>query len=348
MNSYDRIYNLLVEEAFLLEQRRLTSRQKLGITTGLLGALTTGVSQVGSEGTPPAFSKSSVTRAVKSKRTPPELPSVSISPKRKAALGSDKSNVSRSTGQSGRKPFYGSWNADGTPFFYDKGTHPYITGDDSQEKQAWADLAAGAEAAKNDPFRKAMTAREKAATTQREIDQQQSRIDYQNRKRRGRAKMGVTNESNSYDRIFEDLISEIGDTARGRSYIQAALHKRKKQLGHLKSANVPARDTHHGEVQVKRVQARLGPQPTNKLEDPKPLKPGKSRRVVAALLGAEKPSDAGDDAEERKEIKTDTYYDTKALPREKRTGGMPVGRMMRSTLSKASKQDWPRGRRPKL
>jgi len=152
---------------------------------------------------------------------------------------------------------------------------------------------------------------------------------------------------NSYERIFEAFISEIGDTPPGRSYIQAALHKRKEQLKHLKSANVPARDTHHAEVQVKRVKARLGPQPTNKLEDPKPLKPGKSRRVKAADA-AEKPSDAGDDAEERKEIKTDTYYDTRALPREKRPGGMPVGRMMRGALSKASKQGWPRGRRPKL
>tara|TARA_R110002051_G_scaffold300480_1_gene367888 strand:+ start:121 stop:624 length:504 start_codon:yes stop_codon:yes gene_type:complete len=152
---------------------------------------------------------------------------------------------------------------------------------------------------------------------------------------------------NSYERIFEALISEIGDTAPGRSFIQAAIRKRQGQIKTLKSANVPARDTHHGEAQVKRVQARLGPQPANPLDDAKPLKPGKSRRVKAANA-AEKPSDAGDDAEERKEIKTDTYSDTQALPREKRPGGMPVGRMMRGALSKASKQGWPRGRRPKL
>lgn len=79
MNTYERIYNLLIEEALIMEQRRMTSRQKLGVTAALLGSLAAGVSKVGGKtGLPPAVgaTQSSVT-APRQQPALPDVPSVS-------------------------------------------------------------------------------------------------------------------------------------------------------------------------------------------------------------------------------------------------------------------------------
>jgi len=51
MNTYDKIYNLILEEAFLVEQKK--GRAGLMATAGLLGAMTAGLQSTGKE-TPPA------------------------------------------------------------------------------------------------------------------------------------------------------------------------------------------------------------------------------------------------------------------------------------------------------
>lgn len=78
MNSYERVYSLLLEEALIAEQRRMTVRQKLGVTTALLGGLTAGVANVGDTGVPKAISapKASVT-APRQQAALPDVPRAS-------------------------------------------------------------------------------------------------------------------------------------------------------------------------------------------------------------------------------------------------------------------------------
>ena len=80
MNSYERVYSLLLEEALIAEQRRMTTRQKLGVTTALLGGLTAGVANVGNKtGVPPAVgaSKAAATTTQRQQPALPDAPSVS-------------------------------------------------------------------------------------------------------------------------------------------------------------------------------------------------------------------------------------------------------------------------------
>ncbi len=83
MNSYEKIYNLLIEEVLIAEQRKMTSRQKLGVTAAMLGGLAAGVSKVGDTGLPKAVSAPKV--SVTTQRQPAALPDVPKGETRKQA-----------------------------------------------------------------------------------------------------------------------------------------------------------------------------------------------------------------------------------------------------------------------
>jgi hypothetical protein len=74
MNGYERIYNILLEEALIAEQRKMTSRQKLGVTAAMLGSLAAGVAKVGDSGVPKAVSAPKAT--VTTQRQQADLPNV--------------------------------------------------------------------------------------------------------------------------------------------------------------------------------------------------------------------------------------------------------------------------------
>ena len=73
MNSYERIYNVLMEEALVIEQKK--GRARLMATAGVLGALTAGLQGTGKTKAPDV-ARPSTTQTVASKRKAPELPSM--------------------------------------------------------------------------------------------------------------------------------------------------------------------------------------------------------------------------------------------------------------------------------
>ena len=72
MDSYDRIYSLILEEAFLVEQKK--GRAGLMATAGLLGALTAGLQSTGKETAPAPVRPASIAKTTTVER--PTLPKV--------------------------------------------------------------------------------------------------------------------------------------------------------------------------------------------------------------------------------------------------------------------------------
>ena len=153
MNSYDRIYNIILEDLLVSEQRKKTrGRAGLMATAGLLGVLTGGLK--GTEKTEtPTHVKPSTTQSVASKRASPKLPAIANLNTRTTASTSEREPAEPPT-----TPTHPPWK-------------PRSSSQHSDSIKAMNRRAAASDL-KLDIRRK-----------QREIDRQQLKIDYQNRQK---------------------------------------------------------------------------------------------------------------------------------------------------------------------
>ena len=156
MNSYERIYNVLMEEALVIEQKR--GRAKLMATAGVLGALTAGLQGTGKTKAP-APPKPSTTQTVAAKRKAPELPSVKRSSRTVATTTSEKPTAPEKTETAPKAPTTKNLGPSRSSL---PSVVPYRD-DGPQSDMDW---------------------RERNAKLRLSIDQKQAKIDHENRKKK--------------------------------------------------------------------------------------------------------------------------------------------------------------------